>query len=63
MKTGWIYDNGNWYYMNSDGTMATDQWIGDYYVKSNGVMATDEWIGDYYVDENGRWVPGKVKGN
>ncbi|GMM64071.1 hypothetical protein uth001_13990 [Clostridium butyricum] len=22
MKTGWVIDNGKWYYLNSDGTMA-----------------------------------------
>lgn len=32
MRTGWIYVNGEWYFMNKDGAMCTNQWIdGIYY--------------------------------
>lgn len=44
LKTGWIFDNGKWYYLYSDGTMAHDCSIGDYYVDNTGA-----WI-DKFVD-------------
>ena len=39
-KIGWIQDNGNWYYFNSNGTMATNTTIDGYKIGANGV-----WIG------------------
>lgn len=36
--TGWIQDNGNWFYLNKDGFMATNAAIGDYYVDENGFI-------------------------
>ena len=36
MKTGWIKDNRSWYYLNDDGTLATDTWIDNYYVSESG---------------------------
>ena len=56
MCTGWVAVNGYWYYLNSDGSMASSQWIGDYYVQADGSMATSTWIGGYYVDASGKWV-------
>ncbi len=38
MTTGWVQVGNDWYYMNSDGTMATNQWIGGYYVGASGKM-------------------------
>ncbi|PFZ38578.1 hypothetical protein COL56_30330 [Bacillus pseudomycoides] len=41
MKTGWLQENGNWYYLQSNGAMA----IGDYFIdgkwytfNNNGAM-------------------------
>ena len=56
MMTGWVSVNGHWYYLNTDGSMAASQWIGDYYVQADGAMATSQWIGGYYVDTFGKWV-------
>jgi hypothetical protein len=48
----WVNDNGTWYYIKADGTMATGwaqvngTW---YYLKANGAMATG-WLND-----NGTW--------
>lgn len=56
MATGWRYIDENRYFLNEDGSMAANTWIGDYYVKSDGVMAVNEWIGDDYVDKSGKWV-------
>ncbi len=67
--TGWVNENGVWYYYESNGDYAYDEWkkSGDYYfyLGGDGEMLTDTLIDDgsnyYYVDENGamvtnRWV-------
>lgn len=56
MVTGWVHQWNDWYYFNTDGSMATNQWIDDtFYVNEDGSMVTDEWIDDSnYVDENGK---------
>ena len=36
MATGWIYDGTAWYYMESDGSMAVNRWIGNDYVGWDG---------------------------
>ncbi len=62
-STGWVQENGTWYYNNADGTRAEDVWkkSGDnwYWLSSelNGAMATDSLIEDdeylYFVDGSG----------
>jgi glucan-binding YG repeat protein len=41
LKTGWIQDNGNWYFLNKSGNMVTG-WIEDkgtwYYAKEDGSL-------------------------
>lgn len=37
IKEGWINYNGKWYYIYSDGLMATDTTIDGYYINKNGV--------------------------
>ena len=39
MLTGWQEIEGEWYYLNEDGAMASNTWIGDYYLTGNGTMA------------------------
>ena len=50
--TGWVNDQGTWYYLNAEGVMQTG-WVKDngtwYYLKSSGAMAT----GWYQV--SGKW--------
>lgn len=41
--TGWKYIDGNWYYLNSNGTMAHDTTVGGYYLGSNGAWTTDKY--------------------
>ena len=55
--TGWNQMGSDWYYLNSNGTMATDVWVENCYLKSDGRMAVSEWVenGQYYVDERGNW--------
>ena len=38
METGWSSIDGDWYYLNADGTMASNQWIDGYYVDASGKM-------------------------
>lgn len=57
--TGWLLDNNNWYFLNTDGSMATG-WIKDkenwYYLYSNGSMAFNTVINNYVLDTTGKWV-------
>ena len=66
-KTGWIYENNNWYYFNKDGNPQIG-WLLDggkwYYLKDNGEMATG-WLYDggkwYYLQESGAMKTGWLK--
>lgn len=64
MKTGWIMDQGIWYYLNEDGSMAAQRWIlwNDkwYYLNWNGAMAVNTMTPDgYTVGSDGVWnMPG-----
>ena len=57
LKTGWLYDQSNWYYLDpTTGIMQTGwQYLGNkwYYLRSSGAMATG-WIKDgstwYYLN-------------
>ena len=60
MKTGWVWDDGVWYYLNPDGSMAVG-WIMDspgqwYYLNSDGSMAADTVIDGCRLDPSGLWV-------
>lgn len=37
MKTGWLNDNGTWYYLNDSGVMVTDTVIDGCTINENGV--------------------------
>ena len=58
-KTGWIQNQGHWYYLNNDSTVKRD-WLNSgynwYYLNDNGIMAT-QWkkVNDYwyYFGANG----------
>lgn len=57
MQTGWQYLGNTWYFLHENGTMASDQWIGNYYLYPNGSMATNTTIHGYYVGNDGQWIP------
>ena len=69
--TGWVNDQGTWYYLNAEGVMQTGwakvngTW---YYLKSSGAMATG-WVKDngtwYYLKSSGAMATGwyQVGGN
>ncbi|MEW4411215.1 argininosuccinate lyase [Clostridium sp. AN503] len=64
--TGWVEEDGQWYFYDKDGNRVEDEWkkSGDnwYWMDSedNGAMATDKLVEDddntYYVDSNGVMV-------
>ncbi|MFH7818196.1 SpoIID/LytB domain-containing protein [Neobacillus thermocopriae] len=61
-QTGWVLENGKWYFLQANGAMATG-WLKDknkwYYLTSSGAMATG-WIKDknkcYYLSTSGAMV-------
>ena len=66
LRSGWYQADGDWYYLDEDGTARTSAWLfgddGDYrYVKADGTMARSEWVDDKglrYVDETGHRLLG-----
>lgn len=46
IRSGWIYDNGNWYFCYIHGQMAHDTTINGYYLNSNGAWTTSEITAD-----------------
>ncbi|WP_205694173.1 InlB B-repeat-containing protein [Clostridium sp. JN-9] len=55
----WILDNGKWYYLKTNGAMATG-WIsyggGWYYLYSSGEMAKSTTIDGYKLNASGMWI-------
>ena len=48
----WLQIDGNYYYFETSGYLATDKWIGDYYVDKDG-----KWVKDAkFVDYSGTYV-------
>ena len=46
--SGWVRQNGSWYYFSENGKPVTNTWQGAYYLKSDGRMAENEWVYDNY---------------
>lgn len=62
--TGWLKDNGTWYYLNAEGVMQTG-WVKDngtwYYLDGSGAMQTGwRYVGGswYYLDGSGAMQTG-----
>ena len=59
MQTGWLNLDGTWYYLNADGSMACDTWIGTYYVDASGSWVIEGWqqngYGWWYQRANGTY--------
>ena len=68
IKGQWIQD-GNWYYLNAEGTMVTG-WLNDrgtwYYLNGSGAMVTG-WLNDngtwYYLNASGAMQTGWLNDN
>lgn len=60
IKSGWVQENGNWYYYNDSNVMVKNKWIGDYYLGKDGVMLVNTTTPDgYRVDRKGKWINGE----
>lgn len=66
VENAWLYEAGNWYFLNWHGLMATGLYtVGgqDYVFHENGALAKGGWVKDegtwYYSDANG--IPYKYK--
>lgn len=58
MAGQWIANGNLWYYLKSNGTYATNQWVGNYYCGPDGRMLTNTWTPDgYFVGADGKWIP------
>ncbi len=60
MQTGWLQDNGTWYYLEASGAMKANQWfeVGGkwYHVDATGALSVNTTVDGYNVNENGEWV-------
>ena len=57
--SGWVKQDGAWYYFDGNGNPVKNAYQGNYYLKSDGKMAKNERVdgGRYYVDASGLWKP------
>ena len=61
-ESGWVRQNGSWYYFSENGKPVTNTWKGAYYLKSDGRMAENEWVYDnyyqawYYLKSDGSYA-------
>ena len=67
--SGWVKQDGAWYYFDENGNPVKNAWQGSYYLKSDGKMAQSEWIYDdsyqawYYLKSDGSYVYSAWQGN
>ncbi|CIZ06285.1 LD-carboxypeptidase LdcB/DacB [Streptococcus pneumoniae] len=67
--SGWVKQDGAWYYFDGNGNPVKNAWQGSYYLKSDGKMAQSEWIYDssyqawYYLTSDGSYAYSIWQGN
>jgi len=67
--SGWVRQNGSWYYFSENGNSVTNTWQGAYYLKSDGRMAENEWVYDnyyqawYYLKSDGSYARNTWQGS
>ena len=67
--SGWVKQDGAWYYFDENGNPVKNAWQGSYYLKSDGQMAQSEWIYDssyqawYYLKSDGSYAYSAWQGN
>ncbi|HGK9380286.1 TPA: Ltp family lipoprotein [Streptococcus pneumoniae] len=67
--SGWVKQDGSWYYFDGNGNLVKNAWQGAYYLKSNGKMAQGEWVYDssyqawYYLKSDGSYARNAWQGN
>lgn len=67
--SGWVKQDGAWYYFDGNGNLVKNAWQGSYYLKADGKMAQSEWIYDssyqawYYLKSDGSYAYSIWQGN
>ena len=67
--SGWVKQDGAWYYFDGNGNPVKNAWQGSYYLKADGRMAQSEWIYDasyqawYYLKSDGSYARNAWQGN
>ena len=64
MKSGWVKENGYWYFYEGKESLVKNAWRGNYYLGETGEMLVNQWVDQnrYYVNEDGKWIPEAQKG-
>ena len=68
-ESGWVRQNGSWYYFSENGKPVTNTWQGAYFLKSDGRMAENEWVYDnyyqawYYLKSDGSYARNTWQGS
>ena len=66
--SGWVKQDGAWYYFDGNGNSVKNAWQGSYYLKADGKMAQSEWIYDssyqawYYLKSDGSYAKNAWQG-
>lgn len=66
--SGWVKQDGSWYYFDGNGNLVKNAWQGNYYLKADGKMAQSEWIYDssyqawYYLKSDGSYAKNAWQG-
>ena len=66
--SGWVKQDGAWYYFDGNGNPVKNTWQGSYYLKEDGQMAQSEWIYDdsyqawYYLKSDGSYAKNAWQG-
>ena len=50
----WLKVDGKWYYFNSDGYLATSEWVDGYYLDGSGAQEY-QYVGSWHSDGSGWW--------
>ena len=67
--SGWVKQDGAWYYFDGNGNPVKNAWQGSYYLKADGKMAQSEWVYDatyqawYYLKSDGSYARNAWQGN
>lgn len=67
--SGWVKQDGAWYYFDGNGNLVKNAWQGSYYLKADGKMAQSKWIYDssyqawYYLKSDGSYAYSTWQGN
>ncbi|SNG01138.1 choline binding protein [Streptococcus pneumoniae] len=66
--SGWVKQDGSWYYFDGNGNLVKNAWQGSYYLKADGKMAQCEWVYDssyqawYYLKSDGSYAKNAWQG-